>query len=244
MAIMGSPTKKATRRGLTDVCGGRFAIVPADIADDSDISDGAFRLFCVLAGRMKKADGQCKMRLATYARRRGVSRRQVQRWRLELEVAGFIQQLGDDNRMIQTFLVNRDPVDRKAARLGNQNIIAKRHAKKRTRASLEPQLALKDATLRSHTRCDTDVAQEQELEQDPLVPRGDNPALGDGRAEAALQAGAGGKANDWHPTPEDVDQLARLRRCSLQDAWVEVIDATPVQRLELRLELLRWRSVA
>lgn len=237
---------KATRRGLVELCGGRFAIVPAEIIENPEISSAALRFYAYALGRAK-ADGKATFRLAAYAKRLKLGRRTAQRHCLECEAAGLVQKLGDDDRMIQTFLVNRDPADRKSAKVGNRLAITKRQERKRTRASREPQLALRPASQMTHPRCVTNDAQEQDSEQEPPYPLAPHPAGGEVGAKAARQANrASGisATSDWHPTMDEVDQIAGLRKRSRQEVWLEVIAATPQERLAMRTELLRWRSVA
>ena len=74
-------------RSLTDLCGGRFAIVPAEAADDDDLSDGAFRLYVKLCGHAR-VTGHCELNVKAYAAARRVASRTVQRWKRELEQTG------------------------------------------------------------------------------------------------------------------------------------------------------------
>ena len=41
------------KRSLTDLCGGRFGIVPAAVSDSPDVQNGPFRLYAVMCARAK-----------------------------------------------------------------------------------------------------------------------------------------------------------------------------------------------
>jgi len=251
-ATPAAPPDQASRRGLVEVCGGRFAIIPAARGDLDELSDGAHRFYAELCGRIGKTSGEAEICLRKYATVLGVHRRTVQRRRLELERFGCIEQVGGDDNSKQTFIVHRDPADRAAARLRNEAVIDRRRERKRTHRSRQRSFDF-DATLMSHPRCDTDVAHKQEILQDPLSSPIHEPASGEAEEQQAARQsdGAGGEAIApevtpaqaaqvaWQPINADAELLARHFDCTLQQMWVELMNADPV--LLGDLQRLCWR---
>ncbi|PGH56493.1 hypothetical protein CRT60_16350 [Azospirillum palustre] len=102
----------------------RFAITPFWILTDPTISRDARWLFSLLASH---ADGEGKLRrsLAGVAKAEGVSTRTVERWRLELERAGYLVVTPVPGRSSQFQIVrHRDQIEKNKD--GNENAIAKR----------------------------------------------------------------------------------------------------------------------
>ena len=106
------------KRPLTELCGGRFGIVPAAVSDSPDVQNGPFRLYAIMCARAK-LDGTCKIGLKYIAKKRGVSARTIQKRKRELELQGWLQQLHQGDKEIGTFRVIRDPSERKHVRLSN-----------------------------------------------------------------------------------------------------------------------------
>ncbi len=106
------------KRSLTDLCGGRFGIVPAAVSDSPDVQNGPFRLYVIMCARTKP-NGTCELCLKYIARMLGVSVRTVQQWKRDLELLGWLQQLHVGDKAIGTFRVIRDPSERYHVRLTN-----------------------------------------------------------------------------------------------------------------------------
>ncbi len=66
----------ARNRPLTDLCGGRFAFMPAAACEDSDLSNGAFRLYAIFCAKAKPK-GTCEICLKSVAKMLGVSVRRL-----------------------------------------------------------------------------------------------------------------------------------------------------------------------
>ncbi len=58
---------------LTDLCGGRFGIVPAAVSDSPDVQNGPFRLYTILCARAKP-NGTCEICLKDIAKMVGQRR--------------------------------------------------------------------------------------------------------------------------------------------------------------------------
>ncbi len=106
------------KRSLTDLCGGRFGIVPAAVSDSPDVQNGPFRLYAIMCARAKP-NGTCELRLKHIAKMLGVSARTIQKWKRELELQGWLQQLHQGDKEIGTFRVIRDPAERNPVRVSN-----------------------------------------------------------------------------------------------------------------------------
>lgn len=117
------------KQSLTDMCGGRFAVLPAEAADDNELSDGAFRMFAKLCGHAKP-NGISELNVKAYAARRGVTARTVQKWKRELELAGRLVQLHQGDKSNGLYRVTRNPAERHAAMIENRPKLAKRQQAK------------------------------------------------------------------------------------------------------------------
>ncbi len=141
---------------LADRCGGRFAFMPAAACEDSDLPDGPFRLYAIMCARAK-LDGTCKICLKYIAKKRGVSARTIQKWKRELELQGWLQQLHQGDKAIGTFRVIRDPSERNHLRLSNAIKVGIRTAAKTPHAnkSAHPRCEESDAhnKIESRTPC-------------------------------------------------------------------------------------------
>ncbi len=128
-----------SKHPLVELCGGRFAVVPAKACSNSKLSNGAFRLYAQLSGCVVHSDvkpNQAKFHLKSFAAALGRTPRAVQNWQLELEVHGFIERLNDPDKAIALYRVNRNPSDILRARLRNLPKIEAR--KKRKDSSKSP----------------------------------------------------------------------------------------------------------
>jgi len=114
----------ATETGLMAMCGGRYAVVPADVLTDKSLTRSARCLFGVLCSH---ADRKSHLRrsLKRIAKQEGVTVRIVQKWYGELEKAGVVVKLNEAGKM-GVFQVIRHPKDRPAARAQNAGKILKR----------------------------------------------------------------------------------------------------------------------
>ena len=139
-----------TRRkpSLADLCGGRFAFMPAAACEHPDLPHGPFRLYAIMCARAK-LDGTCKIGLKYIAKKRGVSARTIQKWKRELELQGWLQQLHQGDKEIGTFRVIRDPSERKHVRLSNVIKVGIRSAAKTPHAnkSAHPRCEESDALI-------------------------------------------------------------------------------------------------
>lgn len=159
MPLAGKPTTAAqamtARKGIAELCGGRAAVVPAQAADDGDLSDGAFRLFAVLCGRADRRD-LCELVVKAYAAARGVTPRAVQKWKAELEAGGWLVQVHKGDKARGKYRVVRAPAERAKAMISNATSLAKRRKAKTTRR-VQPTVP---ANTGSHPRCELRFAQE------------------------------------------------------------------------------------
>jgi len=159
-------------RKLTDLCGGRFAIVPAEAADDDSLSDGALRLYVKLCGHATPS-GICELCVKAYATACGVTPRAVQKWKRELELAGRLVQLHDGDKAKGLYRIIRNPAERHSAMLENAPKLADRQRAK-TPSGAQPSIP---ANVGSHPRCERQFAHKQDLEHNPpLSPPSTKPA--------------------------------------------------------------------
>jgi len=107
----------ATKTGLMAMCGGRYAVVPADVFTDKSLSRNARWLFGVLCGH---ADGKGHLwrSLKRIAKQEDVTVRVVQLWMGELEKAGLVVKLNEAGKKCE-FQVIRRPNERPRARAQN-----------------------------------------------------------------------------------------------------------------------------
>lgn len=126
----------------------RFAITPVWILTDSKISRDARWLYSLLASHANR-DGVLRRSLAGVAKAEGVSTRTVERWRLELERAGYLIVKPVPGRASE-FKIARHLDEAETAKEGNQDAIAKR-------SSIFGEAGRKGAELRYGTP-DMDVA--------------------------------------------------------------------------------------
>lgn len=126
----------------------RFAITPVWILTDSTISRDARWLYSLLASHANR-DGVLRRSLAGVAKTEGVSTRTVERWRLELERAGYLVVKPVPGRASE-FKIARHFDEAETAKEGNQDAIAKR-------SSIFGEAGRKGAELRYGTP-DMDVA--------------------------------------------------------------------------------------
>ena len=146
------------KRALTDLCGGRFGIVPAAVSDSSDIANGPFRLYAIMCARAKP-NGTCELCLKYIAKMLGVSARTVQTWKRDLELLGWLQQLHVGDKAIGTFRVIRDPTERNPVRVSNAIKVGIRSAAKTPNA--------KNA---AHPRCEENCTYNKKHHKTPLDP--------------------------------------------------------------------------
>lgn len=189
---------------IAALCGGRAAILPADVAEAQDLSDGAYRLFATLCGRADRRD-QAELVVKAYADKRRKTPRAVQKWRAELEAAGLIVQLHEGDKIKGRYRIVRRPEDRRAAALENIKTLAgRRHAKTTQRA----QLGI-PANLSSHPRCEPQFAHSNTCKITPPLSLTLSPQAGP-EAEKPKRARqgkrAGGKSTHqghlhWPPHP-------------------------------------------
>ena len=141
---------------LADLCGGRFAFMPAAACEDSDLPTGPFRLYAFMCG-WAKPDGTCKICLKYIAKKLGVSARTIQKWKRELELQGWLQQLHQGDKAIGTFRVIRDPAERNPVRVSNAIEVGIRTAAKTPHAknAAHPRCEESDAhnKIKSRTPC-------------------------------------------------------------------------------------------
>ena len=146
------------KRSLTEVCGGRFAFMPAAACEASGLSNGGFRLFAIMCGRAKPK-GTCDLCLKYIAKMLGVSPRTVQMWKRDLELEGWVEQLHKGDKAIGTFRVIRDPSERNHVRLSNAIKVGIRSAAKTPHA-----------TRTSHPRCEENFTDNKNRDRTPLNP--------------------------------------------------------------------------
>lgn len=110
--------------GIKAMCGGRAAIVPADIIDSSDMANGPLRLFVKCCGHANK-NGELWVSIARIAKDLGVEERTIYNWKAALEQDGLLQKLSPPGKK-GFYRVIRHPDQRRAAQLANLTPLAKR----------------------------------------------------------------------------------------------------------------------
>ena len=218
------------KRSLTELCGGRFGIVPAAVSDSPDVQNGPLRLYVIMCARAKPK-GTCEIRLKYIAKMLGVSVRTVQAWKRELELLGWLQQLHQGDKAIGTFRVIRDPSERNHVRFSNAIKVGIRSAAKTPHA-----------TKTSHPRCEGNCTYNKKegmtslnLPAEPAA-EGSSPALDPKQARQgnAMATGFGSKP----PTPRKLNQKTPARQPDWQ-FWVRWIAATrPMNKEEACLWLM------
>ncbi len=170
---------------LADLCGGRFAFMPAAACEDSDLPNGPFRLYAIMCGRAK-LNGTCELCLKYIAKKLGVSPRTVQTWKRDLELLGWLEQLHKGDKAIGKFRVIRNPSERNAVRLRNTIRVAIRSAAKTPRA--------KNA---AHPRCEENCTDNKKGNRTPLdlpaepAAEGSSPSLDRSQARQGNPVAAG-----------------------------------------------------
>jgi hypothetical protein len=219
------------KRSLTDLCGGRFGIVPAAVSDSPDIANGPFRLYAIFCGRAKP-NGTCELCLKYVAKMLGVSVRTVQTWKRELELLGWLQQLHLGDKAIGTFRVIRDPAERNPVRVSNAIKVGIRSAAKTPNAKKS-----------AHPRCEEYCAHNKNESRTPLnPPRGPEGDL-EGHGENKKHARQGNRmvarsesipetpSEPNHKTPAGQPDwqswarwLAATRAMNEEEAWLWLMD--------------------
>jgi len=117
------------KNGLAiEITGGEpFGIVPRDVLRDRELSRSARWLFAVLCTHAGK-DGTCRRSLKKIAKDEGATKRSVQKWMFELEVAGRVEKLNDAGKM-GVYRVIRDPDKTMKARAANLMRVTQRRMK-------------------------------------------------------------------------------------------------------------------
>jgi len=119
-----SEVPMTTETGLMAMCGGRYAIVPANVLKDKSLSRSARWLFAMLCGHAD-IKGHLQRSLERIAEQEDVTVRSVHLWMGELEKAGLVVKLNEAGKKCE-FQVIRHPKARPAAREQNAYKILKR----------------------------------------------------------------------------------------------------------------------
>lgn len=139
-----------------DVCGGRYGVSPAAPGVDPDLGNGPHRLYTIMCSHARP-DGICKISLKRQASKLRVSVRTIQAWKRSLEEQGWLEELHEGDKAVGIFRVTRNPSKCKEVQIRNAPKIIDRAARKTPHAKRY-----------SHTRCESDLAQNKS-HQDPLV---------------------------------------------------------------------------
>ena len=207
----------ARKRPLSDLCGGRFAFIPAAACEASGLSNGGFRLFAIMCGRAKP-NGTCELCLKYIAKKLGVSARTVQQWKRHLELEGWVEQLHQGDKAIGRFRVIRDPSKRNAVRLRNAITVGFRTAAKTPHAKKS-----------SHPRCEENCTDNKKRDMTPLdlpaepAAEGSSPSLDRGQARQGNPVAAG--SGSIRPTPGKLNQKTAARQPDWH-SWVRWLAAT------------------
>ena len=218
------------KRSLTDLCGGRFGIVPAAVSDSPDVQNGPFRLYVVMCSRAKP-NGTCELCLKSIAWMLGVSVRTVQTWKRELELLGWLQQLHVGDKAVGKYQIIRNQSERNQVRLSNAIKVGIRAAAKTPRAKKS-----------AHPRCEGNFTHYKKEDRTPLelpaelAAEGSSPSVDPDQARQGnpVAAGSGsipptpGKLNqktparqpDWHYWAQ---WLAATRRMNAEAAWIWIM---------------------
>ncbi len=218
------------KRSLTDLCGGRFGIVPAAVSDSPDVQNGPLRLYVIMCARAKPK-GTCELRLKSIAKMLGVSVRSVQTWKRELELLGWLQQLHRGDKAIGTFRVIRNPTDRNAVRLSNVIKVGIRSAAKTPHAKKS-----------AHPRCEENCTDNKKRDMTSLdlpaepIADGSSPTRGPDQARQ-------GKAKPADPgsRPRTSGKLIQKTPTKQPDwnSWIRWLAATrPMNKEEASLWIM------
>ncbi len=218
------------KRPLADLCGGRFAFMPAAACEDSDLPNGPFRLYGILCGRATK-EGVCKLRLKSIAKMLGVNVRTVQQWKRDLELLGWLQQLHQGDKAIGTFRVIRDPSERDHVRLSNVIKVGKRTAAKTPHAKKS-----------SHPRCEGNFTHYKKEDRTPLdlpaelAAEGTSPTLDSKQARQGDTAATG--SGSIPPAPRQLKQKTPARQPNWQSCARWLAATRPMNEKEAWLWLM------
>ena len=205
------------KRSLTDLCGGRFGIVPAAVSDSPDVQNGPLRLYVIMCARAKPK-GTCELRLKSIANMLRVSVRTVQQWKRDLELLGWLQQLHVGDKAIGTYQVIRDPSERNHVRLSNAIKVGIRSAAKTPHA-----------TKTSHPRCEENCTDNKKEDMTPLdhpaepAAEGSSPSVDPDQARQGDAAAAGSRSIPL--TPGKLNQRTAAKQPDWR-SWVRWLAAT------------------
>ncbi len=215
---------------LADLCGGRFAFMPAAACEASDLSNGAFRLYAILCARANLT-GTCEVSLKSIAAKAGVCPRTVQNWKRRLELEGWVEELHEGDKAIGMFRVIRNPAERKAVRLRNAIKVGIRSATKTPHAKKS-----------SHPRCEGNFTHYKKEDRTPLdlpaelAAEGTSPTLDSKQARQGDTAATG--SGSIPPAPRQLKQKTPARQPNWQ-VWARWLAATrPMNEKEAWLWLM------